>query len=88
MNYLISLNEVDLRHPSQLFNGRWREFASVAMHTITNSIRMPDSRHRVLRLLRGLQEVEMVVHQRRRYSLLEHDNVGVVDAPVRVLVLH
>lgn len=69
-------------------NGIAAELASVPLDV--SVVDMPKTNievaHERMLLLNALEEVQVVRHERRGDILLEHDDIGVVDGPVRVVL--
>ncbi len=84
---LVALDVLDLRHHADLVEGASGELAGVALDV--SVVDMCETRERVRLGVGGvdiLEEVHVVGHECRGHAVLEHDDVRVVDGPVRVLV--
>lgn len=84
---LVLLHVLDLGQLPELVDGRVAELAGVALHVRVIDVgdapkEVPE---RVARV-HVLQEVHVVLHERGCEPVLEHDDVRVVDGPVRVLL--
>ena len=86
-NDLIVLDVLDLRHHADLVKGAGGELARVALDVPVIDVREASERVALgVGGVDGLEEVHVVRQEGGGDAILEHDDVRVVDGPVRVLL--
>lgn len=84
---LVLLHVLDLGQLPELVDGRVAELACVALHVRVIDVGdAPEEVPERVARVHVLQKVHVVLHQGGCEPVLEHDDVRVVDRPVRVLL--
>lgn len=84
---LVLLHVLDLGQLPELVDGRVAELAGVALHVrVVDVGDAPEEVPERVARVHVLQEVHVVLHERGCEPVLQHDDVRVVDGPVRVLL--